>query len=517
MRRVLALTIVLLTTQAWAQQPEPISAQLVIRADTPGPTINRHIYGHFAEHLGRCIYDGIWVGENSPIPNTNGIRNDIIAALKQLQIPNLRWPGGCFADEYHWKDGIGPRNQRPKRINTHWGMVVENNHFGTHEFFELCELIGADAYLSANVGTGTPREMMEWIEYITCAEDTTLAAERRKNGRERPWKLPFVAVGNESWGCGGNMTAAEYATQYRQFQTFVKEYSGNTLQKIACGASDGDYQWTETLMTRAGRLMNGLSLHHYTLPTGSWRGSKGSATNFQEDQWHSTMFNAWRMDEFVKGHAQVMDRSDPQKRVGLVVDEWGTWYDVEPGTNPGFLYQHNTVRDAVVAGMTLNIFNNHADRISMANLAQTVNVLQAVILTERDKMILTPTYHAMEMYKVHQGGTLLPSEITTPDYTMANRSVPVINVSSSRDASGKIHVSLVNAEPNRPATVTMRVTGKTGARVTGRVLTGPAMNTMNTFDQPETVKPAAFSGAQVQGEQIMLTLPAKSVVVLEVQ
>ena len=390
-------------------------AQLTVRVNQPGPTVNRHIYGHFAEHLGRCIYEGIWVGEDSSIPNTRGIRNDVVSALKELKIPVLRWPGGCFADEYHWKDGIGPRAQRPKMINTHWGGVVENNHFGTHEFLDLCEQIGAEPYVCGNVGSGTVQEMMEWVEYMTSDADSPLANLRRRNGRDEPWRVRFFGVGNESWGCGGSMRPEYYADLFRRYNTFVKNYPGNRVFRIACGANSADYNWTEVLMSQVGRRMDGLSLHYYTVATGDWR-RKGSSTQFDESQWHSTLRRTLTMDELITKHSEIMDRHDPEKRIGLIVDEWGTWYDVEPGTNPGFLYQQNTLRDALAAALNFHIFHRHADRVMMANIAQTVNVLQAMILTDGEKILRTPTYHVFEMFKVHQGGASLPVELQTPEY-----------------------------------------------------------------------------------------------------
>jgi alpha-N-arabinofuranosidase len=491
--------------------------RLVIRADQPGATISKHIYGHFSEHLGRCIYEGIWVGEDSPIPNTRGIRNDVVAALKRIKVPNLRWPGGCFADEYHWKDGIGPREKRPKIINTHWGGVVENNHFGTHEFMDFCEMIGAEPVVCGNVGSGTVQEMMEWVEYMTSDADSPMANLRRQNGREQPWKLRYFAVGNENWGCGGNMRPEYYADVYRRYNTFIKNYSGNRVYRIACGASDSDYRWTEVLMSQAARHMNGLSLHYYTLPTGSWSGSKGSATKFDEAQWFATLRRTLRMEEFVVKHSEIMDKHDAQKRVGLIVDEWGTWYDVEPGTNPGFLYQQNTLRDALVAGINLNLFNNHADRVKMANIAQMINVLQAVILTDKEKMLLTPTFHVFEMYTVHHDAKMLPTELTCADYELGDAKIPGLSVSASRDGAGAIHVTLCNLNPNQPAEVTCELRGAKPQGITGRILTAEAMPAHNTFDFPEQVRPATFSEGKLTDRGFSATLPPKSVVVLELK
>jgi alpha-L-arabinofuranosidase len=500
-----------------APAADPIDARLTVRADQPGTVINKNIYGHFAEHLGRLVYDGIWVGEDSPIPNTRGIRNDVVAALKKLRVPVLRWPGGCFADEYHWKDGIGPREKRPAMINTHWGGVVENNHFGTHEFLDFCEMIGAEPYVSGNVGSGTVQEMQEWVEYMTSDADSPMANLRRRNGREKPWKVPYFAVGNENWGCGGHMRPEYYADQFLRYGTYVRNYSGNVVQQVACGASDANYRWTDVLMSAAARRMQGISLHYYTLPSGSWQGKKGSATGFSEAEWHTTLRRALRMDEFLTGHSAVMDKYDPGRKVGLVVDEWGNWYDVEPGTNPGFLHQQSTLRDAITTGLTLNIFHKHSGRVTMANLAQMINVLQAVILTDKDKIVLTPTYHALEMYKVHQGARLVPVELTAPEYRLGAEAIPSVSATASRDAQGLLHVSLVNLDATRPARVACTLAGASAKNVSGRVLTAAAIGAHNTFDKPDTVAPAPFAGFAAAPEGLRIDLPARSVVTLEIR
>lgn len=489
-------------------------ATLLIEADHPGPVINPNIYGQFAEHLGHCIYGGIWVGEHSPIPNTRGIRNDVVAALRELHIPNVRWPGGCFADQYHWRDGIGPRDQRPKRINTTWGGVVEDNSFGTHEFMDFCEQVGTQPYICGNVGSGTVGEMMDWVEYMTSDADSPLPNLRRKNGRDKPWKVPLMAVGNESWGCGGNMRPEYYADEFRRYNTFIKDFAGNKIYRVASGSNGSDMNWTDVLMAMAGKQMDGLSLHYYTLPTNDWK-HKGSATVFDEAGWFSTLRNTLRMDDLIAKHSAIMDKYDPEKRVGLVVDEWGTWYDVEPGTNPAFLYQQNTLRDAIVAGLNLNIFQKHADRVEGANIAQMVNVLQAMVLTDGPEMTVTPTYWVFDMYKVHQGATSLPIQLITPEYTFGDQSIPAVSAAASRDAAGKIHISLVNTDPNRAVTVTCQLEGVAAKTVSGRVLTAEAMNAHNTFDAPDTVHPVAFSGATLDGATLKVALPAKSVVVLE--
>jgi alpha-L-arabinofuranosidase len=506
--------------------PSGASASAVLRADQPGPVVNKNVYGHFAEHLGRGIYEGIWVGPGSPIPNTRGIRNDVVGALKELSIPVLRWPGGCFADEYHWKDGIGPREKRPSMINTHWGGVVEDNSFGTHEFMDLVEQLGTDAYITGNVGSGTPQEMMEWVEYMTSDAISPMANLRRQNGREKPWRLPYFGIANEPWGCGGNMRPEYYADEYRRYNTFVKNYDRTKpIYRIAAGANSQDYNWTEVLMKAVGRRMDGLSLHYYTVP-GNWA-TKGSATQFGEDFWFGTLQKTLRMDELITKHAEIMDKAEsemrsgppnrpgPPKKIGLVVDEWGTWYDQEPGSQPGFLYQQNSLRDALVAALNFHVFQRHADRVTMANIAQTVNVLQAMILTDKEKMLRTPTYWVFEMFKVHQGGAVLPVELQSPDYVFGQDKIPMLSASATRAADGSaVHLSLVNTSPAQGATLNVKLAGLAPKSVTGRILTAPAINAHNTFEAPSAVRPTAFDGATAKGDTLEVKLPAKSVVVL---
>jgi len=498
-----------------ADAAQPTKNTLVIHADQGENTISRNIYGQFSEHLGRCVYGGIWVGEDSPIPNTRGIRDDVVAALKKIEVPVLRWPGGCFADEYHWMNGIGPGDQRLKTVNTSWGGVLENNQFGTHEFLDFCDQIGAEPYIGGNVGSGTVEEMAQWIEYMTCDRDTPMANLRRQNGREHQWKIPFLGVGNESWGCGGNMTPEFYADNFLRYNTFIKDYGDNKIYRIASGASDADYHWTEVLMRQVGTRMDGLSLHYYTLPTGNWK-NKGSATDFNEAEWFSTLERALKMDDLVARHSAIMDKYDPQKKVGLIVDEWGTWYDPDPNENPGILYQQNTLRDALVAGVTLNIFNRHCDRVKMACIAQLANVLQSMILTDKEKMIVTPSYYVFEMYVPHHDGTLLPSELQSADYQFGSQKIPAVSASASRDKTGDIHVTLCNLNPNRPAEVTVDLQGATAGKLSGQVLTAPEMNAHNTFENPDAIKPVQFSAFKTSNAGFTVTLPAKSVVAITV-
>ena len=493
-----------------AQTP---SASLTVHADQPGPVINRNIYGQFSEHLGTCIYGGIWVGEGSSIPNVRGIRSDVVAALREIRVPVVRWPGGCFADEYHWRDGIGPRSGRPKMINTHWGGVVEDNSFGTHEFMDFCGQVGCEPYITGNLGSGSMREMMEWVEYMTSDADSPLANLRRQNGRAEPWRVKYFAVGNEAWGCGGDMRPEFYADNFRRYNVFLKDYPGNSLYRVACGPNADDYEWTDKVMAIAGKRMNGLSLHYYTLKNG-WD-DKGSATEFGESDWKATLSQALRMEALLRGHSAIMDRYDPQRKVGLMVDEWGVWHESTPGTNPGFLQQQNTMRDAVVAALTLHLFQAHADRVAMANIAQMVNVLQAMILTDGPRMVLTPTYHVFDMLKVHQDATSLAVDLSAPDYVDGPAAVPQVSASASR-AGGLIHLSLVNTDPGRSVRVTCSLSGAHPVSVSGRVLTAPTMQAHNTFDAPSAVAPAPLRDFQVSGDVVTVTLPSKSVAVLEI-
>lgn len=476
--------------------------------------VSRHIYGHFSEHLGRCIYDGFWVDEKMNVKKQGRIRLDVVDALKKINIPNLRWPGGCFADEYHWRDGIGDRNKRPKMINTHWGGVTEDNSFGTHEFLELCDLLKTEPYIAGNVGSGTVEEMSQWVEYLNFDGVSPMANLRKQNGRAKPWKVQYWGVGNESWGCGGNMTPEYYANEYRRYATYARNYPGADLKKVAGGANSADYRWTEVLMKNIPlHMMWGLSLHHYTIPTGNW-GKKGSATRFDEKEYFNTMKNCLRMDEIVSKHSAIMDKYDPDKRVAMVVDEWGIWTDVEPGTNPGFLYQQNSLRDALIAGATLNIFNNHADRVRMANLAQTVNVLQAIVLTKGNDMLLTPTYYVLDMYKNHMDAKLLPLNIQTPDYKNGDLTLPAVSASATLDSNGKVNITFVNIDANNDIAVKGNLSGKNFNVSNGRILTSKNFTDINTFEKKNVVVPAAFNNAKIQGNELLVILPKLSVVSL---
>lgn len=506
-------------------------ARIVIDLDVTGPVISRHLYGHFAEHLGRCIYGGFYVGEPEqsnagPIPNEGGIRLDVVEALRKINIPNLRWPGGCFADEYHWTDGIGPKEQRPAMVNTHWGNVEENNHFGTHEFMALCELLGADPYVNGNVGSGTVKEMSDWVEYLTRDGDSPMVRQRKANGRDEPWRVPFWGIGNEAWGCGGNMRAQAYADLARQYATFCRDHGDNQLYRIAAGASNGDLEWTQTLMQaisclgcgpRARKIFQGVSVHYYTRV--GRVDDKGSATEFDLEDFYLTLGRAQFVDRIISGHSAIMDAYDPDRTVGLVLDEWGTWWNVEPGTNPRFLFQQNTIRDALVASVHFDIFHSHAERLIMANIAQTVNVLQAMILTdESGALVLTPSYHVFEMNKGHQDALRLPTHIVSGPDPRPTGGYQVAMLSASASTTGdRALVSLTNIDADEEAVIVLDLRGRGVRGRAGRVLTADAPQAHNTPSDPEQVRPRELTDIDDHPRGLQVRLPPHSFATVELE
>lgn len=500
-------------------------AKLFINEENMIGRIEPEVYGHFSEHLGRCIYEGIYVGENSDIPNTNGMRNDVVEALKELKVSVLRWPGGCFADEYHWMDGIGDKSCRKKMVNTHWGGVVEDNSFGTHEYMELCRQIGCKTYINGNLGSGTVQEMSEWVEYMTFNGVSPMADLRAANGHKEPWTVDFFGIGNENWGCGGNMTPEYYGNEYRRYQTYVRNYDKKKqIKKVCCGANIDDYYWTEGVLNTAFAntedfvhgFMDYLSLHYYVHPEG-WK-IKGSATDFNDAVWYKTLYKALYMDTLVTQHGAIMDKYDPDKKIGMCVDEWGSWYTCEPGTNPGFLYQQNTLRDALIAGITLNVFNKHCDRVKIAALAQMVNVLQAVILTEGDKMVKTPTYHVMHMYRYHQGASLIESAVTGAGETGAGKwTVPKITESVSKDGEGIITITLNNLSIETAEGMEIKLADNGYKVIEAKVVTNTDIHAHNTFEAPEQITEQEFTGYTEHEDHISVKLPASSVTVLRVK
>lgn len=487
---------------------------VTLKPKADSPVIPKEIYGQFAEHLGTCIYGGIWVGKDSEIPNTDGYRNDVLQALKDIKVPVMRWPGGCFADEYHWRDGIGDPSLRPRMVNNNWGGTVEDNSFGTNEFFNLCELLGAEPYLSGNVGSGTVAELAQWVEYIT-AKDGPMAELRKKNGRQEPWHLKYLGVGNESWGCGGNFTPEYYSDVYRRYQTYCRNYDGNHLYKIASGASDYDYNWTEVMMKNAGRHMNGLSLHYYTVM--GWSGSKGSAINFTDEDYYWTLGKCLEISDVIKRHCDIMNRYDSKKKVGLLVDEWGTWWDEEPGTIKGHLYQQNTMRDAMVAALSLNVFHRYTDRVKMANIAQVANVLQSMVLTKGAEMVLTPTYYVFKMYSPFQDARYIPVDVRTETYSVrGGRKVPVVDASAA-EKDGKYIVSLVNTDLTRDVDIEVNLAGFKGKKLSADILTAGKISDYNDFGSADKVVLKSFNGAKVKNGMITAKLPAKSIVTIVVE
>ena len=479
---------------------------MVINADDRLGHISPEIYGHFSEHLGRCIYNGIYVGENSPIPNTDGIRNDIIEALRNIKAPVFRWPGGCFAEEYHWQDGIGEKSLRRKIVNTNWGGVTEDNSFGTHEFMRFCELVGCKPYINGNVGSGSVRELSEWIEYMTSDAESPLTEQRKKNGRAEPWKLEYLGIGNENWGCGGNMRPEYYADVYKRYQTFCRNYSGNRLYRIACGPSSADYNWTEVMMKNLdSNNVDAIDLHYYTMPV--WPEME-SATDFDDELYYKTIAAANFSDELITRHSEIMNRYDPEKKIGLVIGEWGCWHKVEEGTNPGFLYQQNTMRDAIVAAIELNVFNRHSDRVVMANLAQAVNVLQSVILTEGDKMIKTPTYHVFDLFKTHQNNEAVYC-YTQNENMSEGKNAPMISVSASVNEKS-MTVTVANCSLTEEAAVECSIFGFKASSVSCRILTNEA-HSYNDFDCPDRVSITEHT-AVIKDNVLKLNIPPCAVV-----
>lgn len=521
--RGLVFCLVLISVGLTAPIAVAQKIELSIDASKSGAKIDRNIFGQFAEHLGKGVYEGIWVGPGSTIPNTRGIRNDVVAALRALKVPNVRWPGGCFADEYHWRKGIGPR--RVETLNPNWGGVIEPNSFGTHEFMDFLDQIGAEAFVSVNVGSGTPQEAAEWLEYLTAAQPTTLVKERAANGRPAPYRIAYLGIGNESWDCGGNMSPDYYVSQLRIYSRFVRNFNPEQRErqrmlKIAVGPGGPEArftEWTEAVMKAYQNRqwswdMDGLSLHNYTVV--NWD-KKFASVGFGEDEYSRILKATLEMDGLISKHSVIMDKYDPQKRIALVVDEWGAWYAPLPGSNSGFLAQQNSQRDAVLAALNLNIFARHADRVRMTNIAQMVNVLQAMILTDKEKMVLTPTYHVFKMYVPFQDATFVPVTFNAGTYTHGDMTLPRVDAIAARDAAGRLWLALTNVDPNRPAEIEASLSGVTATSVSGETLTAPKVDSVNTFEAPNTVVPKPVS-AQVQGGRLTLKLEPKSVTVISI-
>jgi len=496
---------------------------LSVDASKPGAKIDRNIFGQFAEHLGHGIYEGIWVGQDSAIPNTRGIRNDVVAALRALKVPNVRWPGGCFADEYHWRKGLGPLDKRVVTINSNWGGVTEPNTFGTHEFMDFIDQIGSEAYLSVNVGSGTPQEAAEWPEYLTTGQPATLAKERTANGHPAPYKVGFLGIGNESWDCGGNMTVDYYLSQLKIYSRFVRNYNPaqegkRQMLKIAVGPGDGSTEWTESIMKAYQDRhwswdINGLSIHSYTVV--KWPPSFASV-GFGEAEYSRILRSTLEMEELVTKQSAVMDKYDPEKKVAMVVDEWGAWYAPLPGTNPGFLVQQNSLRDAILASLNLNIFARHADRVRMANIAQMINVLQAMIITNKGKMVLTPTYQVFKMYLPFQDAIFVPVTFDAGTYTHGDIRLPRLDAIAAKDASGKLWLEITNLDPEESVEIEAELAGIQVKSAAGEMLTAPEVDSVNSFGAPNAVAPKPVA-VKAQGGKLALKLEPKSVTVVALE
>jgi alpha-N-arabinofuranosidase len=496
---------------------------LSVDASKPGAKIDRNIFGQFAEHLGHGIYEGIWVGQDSAIPNTRGIRNDVVAALRALKVPNVRWPGGCFADEYHWRKGLGPLDKRVVTINSNWGGVTEPNTFGTHEFMDFVDQIGSEAYISVNVGSGTPQEAAEWLEYLTTGQPATLAKERTANGHPAPYKVGFLGIGNESWDCGGNMTVDYYLSQLKIYSRFVRNYNPaqegkRQMLKIAVGPGDGSTEWTESIMKAYQDRhwswdINGLSIHSYTVV--KWPPSFASV-GFGEAEYSRILRSTLEMEELVTKQSAVMDKYDPEKKVAMVVDEWGAWYAPLRGTNPGFLVQQNSLRDAILASLNLNIFARHADRVRMANIAQMINVLQAMIITNKGKMVLTPTYQVFKMYLPFQDAIFVPVTFDAGTYTHGDIRLPRLDAIAAKDASGKLWLEITNLDPEESVEIEAELAGIQVKSAAGEMLTAPEVDSVNSFGAPNAVAPKPVA-VKAQGGKLALKLEPKSVTVVALE
>lgn len=519
---VAGLTLIALPLPALAQAQAPVKVE--IQANAPGPKINRDIFGQFAEHLGTGIYGGIWVGADSPIPNVRGIRTDVVQALRGLKVPNVRWPGGCFADEYHWREGIGPASRRPARVNASWGGVIEPNSFGTHEFMDFADQVGADVFLSVNVGSGTVQEGGDWLEYLTADKPTTLQKERAANGHPAPYKIKYLGLGNENWGCGGAMSATHYVEEMKRYAHYLRNLNpaqtgDNAMKRVAVGWDSGDSDYTEEVMkTWKGKVwswdIEGVSLHGYTIPN-TWE-KKGPSVGFGEDEYAKGIKATLKMKEWIAKQTAIMDRYDPEKKLGLYVDEWGIWVDPNPGSNPGFLQQQNTMRDAVIASLNLNLFMRNADRIRGTNIAQMINVLQAMILTDGPKMLLTPTYHVYRMYVPFHDATAVPVTFDAGTYSHGDLDIPRVDAVAARDTSGKLWLALVNVDPNRATSISAAMPGMKATTAEGEILTAAAVDAHNSFDRPNDVAPKPFRG-RASGGQLQFDLPPKSIAVVEVR
>ncbi len=454
--------------------------------------IRPELHGQFAEHLGSCIYGGLWLGKD--------YRRQAVDYLRALEIPVLRWPGGCFADDYHWRDGIGPAAKRPKSVNLHWGKYVEDNSFGTHEFIRLCRLIRTEPYLAGNVGTGTPQELRDWMEYCNHPAGSSLSDERAANGSPEPFGVRYWGVGNENWGCGGQMTPEEYAAHYRRFSTFLRGFGDARPFLIACGPSRNDLDWSRRFLDAMGRRLGqiqGFAMHFYS------RG-RDYATQFTVDAMQEQLSSFAGLEKAILDQRALLDKYDPKRNVGLMVDEWGVWDRMVPEEEKryGRLWQQITMRSAVAAALGLNVFHRQADKLIMGNLAQMVNVLHALLLTEGDRTVRTSTYYVWELMKPHRGKTAV--RVENPDTAPLG-----LSVSASRQEK-ELVLTFVNPKHDAAVTVNCTLAGSTAAGGSARILHHQDLNACNTFDQPDRIVPRPHP-VSATGSAIRLELPPLSV------
>ncbi len=515
--RNLSLAVLLAAAVPAAATAQDVTVS--IAADEPGPKIDRNIFGQFAEHLGTGIYGGVWVGKDSDIPNVRGIRSDVVAALKAIKVPNIRYPGGCFADEYHWRDGVGP--VRRSTVNANWGGAIEPNTFGTDEYFDFVDQVGADANISVNVGSGTIEEAADWMAYMTADQRSSAGQDRAANGHPAQYKVKILGLGNETWGCGGNMRPEYYVDLLKRHARFDRNYNAaqtgdDAMMRVAVGPTDDDTRYTETVMKAWSERdwtwsIEGLSLHSYTVP--QWPPSLPSV-GFGEGDYAQILKTTLEMDQRIARHSAIMDKYDPKKEVALVVDEWGVWLKEDPGTPEGFLQQQNSMRDAILAALNFNIFARHADRVRAANIAQMVNVLQAVLLTKGPQMVRTPTYWVHQMYVPMQDATFVPVEFAKGEYRYGDLTLPGVDASAFRDKAGRLHVALVNLDPHVAKSVELTAPSERFGSAKGTVLTAPAVNSVNTFDKPDTVVPRPIE-AKVRGGKVTVEMPPMAVAVFD--
>jgi alpha-N-arabinofuranosidase len=494
----------------------PAAARITVLPDEPLGTINPNLYGHFVEHLGACVYDGLFVGDDSAIPNTAGLRDDVLDAFRRIRPPVLRWPGGCFADDYHWRDGVGPRRDRPTTVNLWWGHTLDDNRFGTHEFLTLCRLVGAEPYLAGNLGSGSPRELRDWVEYCNFDKPSTLARLRAQNGSPAPFNVRYWGVGNEAWGCGGNFCPEDYAKEYRRYATYLHDLGPTPLHLIAVGPDGNQPDWTRKFLRKLASADRRFNCRIHALAAHYYAGTAGTATDYTTDQWYELLHKAAQVDQLIRDQRAAMDEFDPERKVDLILDEWGTWHPPTPGRNPQHLWQQNTLRDALVAALTLDTFNRHAAVLKMANLAQVANVLQALFLTEGEKLVLTPTYHVFDLYKEHQGGRGVRLEVDSPTVTFAlndqRQTMPAVAGSASIKGP-TMTLSLTNVHARQPIEAIIELGGRTATVRSRTTLTHDDLHAHNTFDRPETLVPTPAAIEPLD----RLTLPPASVSVLELR